>query len=96
VKYPPGISKFLDFGELYAPTMAATDQQWTWGMLHIQGDVKLHILAGGGINPGGSWVFVTGVWEFPIGISKFLAGKPTLDGNDGPHRLAMDMPVSAY
>jgi hypothetical protein len=61
VKYPPGISKFLGFGELYAPTMAATDQLWTWGLLHIQEDVKLHILSGGGAFPWSSWLYGAGL-----------------------------------
>src|SRR6202035_694354 len=62
VKYPPGISKFLSFGELYAPTMAATDQLWTWGLVHIQEDVKLHILSGGGTFPWSSGPFGAGGW----------------------------------
>ena len=48
------------------------------------------------MNPEGSWVFGAGVWVVPIGISKFLAGKPTSEGNGGPHRPAMAMGVGAY
>ena len=80
-KSPTEISKFLGFGEVYGQTVPATDKLWLWGLLHIQEDVKLHILSGGGINPGGSGLFVAGVWKFPMGISKFLAGKPTLGIN---------------
>jgi hypothetical protein len=46
VKYPPGISKFLGFGELYGQTVPDTDQLWPWGFLHIQEDIKLYILLG--------------------------------------------------
>src|SRR6202030_1804319 len=65
VKYPPGISKFLGFGELYAPTMAATDQLWTWGLEHIKEHAKLYILAGGRRFMRGSWQLGAGVWKFP-------------------------------
>jgi hypothetical protein len=64
--------------------------------VHLKEDVKLHILLGGGYNPGGSWPFGAGVWKFPIGISKFLAGKPTSEGNGDPHRHDMAMGVDAY
>ena len=53
--------EILVFGELYAPTMAATDQLWTWGVLHIQEDVKLHILLGGGAFPWSSWLYGAGL-----------------------------------
>src|SRR6202035_5622699 len=92
---PTQISKFLGFGEPYRLTVPGTDQLWLWGFLHIQEDVKLHILLGGGLNPGGSWPFGAGVWKFPMGISKFLAGKPTLEGNDASHRQGRDMGVGA-
>jgi hypothetical protein len=35
-------------------------------------------------------------WEFPIGISKFLAGKPTSEGNQARHRQDRDMRVGEY
>ena len=54
--HPTEISKFLGLGEPYGQTVPATGQLWLWGFLHIEEDVKLHILSGGGINPGGSWV----------------------------------------
>jgi hypothetical protein len=94
--FPTQISKFLGFGEPYGPTVPATDQLRTWGLLHIQEDVKLHILSGGGINPGGSWLLGAGVWKFPMGISKFLAGKSTSEGNGVTHRPAMHKGVGAY
>jgi hypothetical protein len=47
VNSPTGISRFLGLGELYGPTDPGTDQLWPWGFLHIQEDVKLHILSGG-------------------------------------------------
>ena len=65
VNSPTQISRFLGLGEPYRQTVPATDQLWTWGFLHIQEDVKLHILSGGGINPGGSWLFDAGDWKFP-------------------------------
>jgi hypothetical protein len=61
VNSPTQISKFLGFGEPYGQTVPATDQLWPWGFLHIKEDVKLHILSGGGINAGGSWVLGAGV-----------------------------------
>ena len=94
--FPTGISKFLVLGDTYRHTVPGTDQVGTRGLGHIQEDVKLHILLGGGVNPGGSWPFGAGVWKFPMGISKFLAGKPTSEGNGGPHRPAMDMGVGTY
>jgi hypothetical protein len=92
---PTQISKFLGFGDTYGLTVPGTDQLCTRELRHIQEDVKLHILLGGGLNPGGSWPFGAGVWKFPMGISKFLAGKPTLEGNDASHRQGRDMGVGA-
>jgi hypothetical protein len=68
---PTQISKFLGFGDTYGLTVPGTNQLCTRGLGHIQEDVKLHILLGGGVNPGGSWPFGAGVWKFPMGISKF-------------------------
>jgi hypothetical protein len=62
---PTQISRFFGLGEPYTQTVPGTDQLWLWGFQHIKEDVKLYILSGGGINPGGSWIFVAGVWEFP-------------------------------
>jgi hypothetical protein len=42
-----GISRFLGFGELCGPTMPATDQIGTQGLVHIKEHVKLYILSGG-------------------------------------------------
>jgi hypothetical protein len=44
VNSPTQISKFLVLGEPYGHTVPATDQIGTWGLGHIQEDVKLHIL----------------------------------------------------
>ena len=93
--FPTGISKFLGFGDTYGLTDTGTDQLCTRGLEHMQEDIKLHILLGGGVNPGGSWPFGAGVWKFPMGISKFLAGKPTLEENDASHRQDRDMEVGA-
>jgi hypothetical protein len=49
---------------------------------HIKGHVKLYILLGGRFFLRGFGIVGAGVWKFPMGISKFLAGKPTLEGND--------------
>jgi hypothetical protein len=46
-KSPPGISRFLGLGELYVPTVPATGQIGTWGLVHIKEHVQLHILSGG-------------------------------------------------
>ena len=64
--------------------------------MHIKEHAKVYILSGGQRLLRGSWPFGAGVWEFPIGISKFLAGKPTSEGNGDPHRQAMAMGVDAY
>jgi hypothetical protein len=94
--FPTQISRFFGLGEPYRQTVPATDSLWLWGFLHIEEDVKLHILSGGGINPGGSWVFGAGVWIFPTEISKILAGKPTLGTNGSSHSAGMAMGVGAY
>jgi hypothetical protein len=94
--FPTEISKFLGLGELYVPTVPATGQIGTWGFLHIKGYVQLHILSGGVINPGGSWLFVAGVWEFPHRNFEIFVFGGTIAGNGCPHRLAMDMGVLAY
>jgi hypothetical protein len=44
--------------------MPATDQLWTWRLGHIKEHVKLYILLGGGVNPGGFGIVGAGVWEF--------------------------------
>jgi hypothetical protein len=64
--------------------------------VHIKEYVKLYLLLGGRFFLRGSWLFGAGDWEFPIGISKFLAGKPSSEGNGGSQRPAMAMGVSAY
>jgi hypothetical protein len=51
VNSPTQISKFLCLGELYVPTDPGTDQLWPCGFLHVQEDVKVHILSGG-------WLFL--------------------------------------
>jgi hypothetical protein len=76
--------------------MPATDKVETWGLVHLKEDVKLYILLGGRLFLRGFGIVGAGVWEFPIGISKFLAGKPTLEGNDATHRTAMHTGVGAY
>jgi hypothetical protein len=68
---PTQISKFLGFGDTYGLTVPGTDQLCTRELGHIQEDVKVHILLGRGLNPGGSWPLGAGVWKFPMGISKF-------------------------
>jgi hypothetical protein len=42
-----GISRFLGFGEVCGPTMPATEQIGTQGLVHIKEHVKLYILSGG-------------------------------------------------
>ena len=93
---PTRISRFLGFGELCGPTDPSTDQIGTQGLVHIKEHVNLHILLGGGTFPWSSWLVGAGVWEFPTGISKFLAVGGTLAGNGCPHRLAMGIGVGAY
>lgn len=41
--FPTQISKFWGFGDTYGPTVPATDQLWTCGLVHLQEDVKLDI-----------------------------------------------------
>ena len=94
--FPTEISRFLGLGELYGPTDLAIGQLCTRGFLYIKEHVKLHILLGGGTFPWSSWLVGAGVWEFPTGISKFLAVGGTLAGNGCPHRLAMGIGVGAY
>jgi hypothetical protein len=91
-----GISRFWGLGELYRPTDPGTDQLWPWGLEHIKGYVQLHILSSGVINPGGPWLFVAGVWEFPQRNFEIFVFGGTIAGNGCPHRLAMDMGVLAY
>jgi hypothetical protein len=68
----------------------------TWELEHIKEHVKLYILLGGRFFLRGFGIVGAGVWKFLIGISKFLAGKPTSEGNGASHRRAMDMGVGAY
>ena len=73
-----GISRFLGFGELCAPTMPATDQIGTRGLVHIKEHVKLYILSGGQFFLRGSWLLRCRV-KYPPGISKFLVlGEPNV------------------
>src|SRR5256885_6738190 len=53
--------EIFGFGEPYGQTVPATDQLWLWGFLHIQEDVKLHILSGGGAFPWSSWLYGAGL-----------------------------------
>ena len=96
VKYPSGISKFLGFGELYGQTVPGTDQLWPWGLLHIQEDVQLHILSGGGISPGGSWLFVAGVWKFPHTNFEIFGFWGTIWTHGSRYRPDRDMGVGTY
>ena len=64
VNSPTQISKFLGLGEVYTPTVPATDQIGTWGFLQIKEDVKLHILSGRCHYWRSSWAFGAGVWVF--------------------------------
>ena len=93
---PTQISKFLGFGELYGQTVPRTDQLCTRGLVHIQEDIKLYILSGGRFFLRGFGIVGAGVGSLPIGISKFLAGKPTSEGNQARHRQDRDMRVGAY
>ena len=63
--FPTQISRFFGLGEPYVPTDPGTDQIGTWGLGHIQEDIKLHIVLGGGVNPDSSWLLDVGVWDFP-------------------------------
>ena len=92
---PTQISKFFGLGEVYGQTVPDTDQLCTRGLVHIQEDIKLYIVSGGRFFLRGFGIVGAGVWKFPIGISKFLAGKPTLEGNDASHRQGRDMGVGA-
>jgi len=88
--------EILVFGELYAPTMAATDQLWTWGFLHIQEDVKLHILSGGRFFLRGFGIVGAGVWEFSHTNFEIFGFGGTIWTNGASHRPAMDMGVGTY
>jgi hypothetical protein len=93
---PTQISRFLGLGEPYGQTVPGTDQLWPWGLFHIQEDVKLHILSGGGINPGGSWVVGAGVWEIPHTNFEIFGFWGSIWTNGANHRLAMAMGVVPY
>jgi len=81
----PGISKFL---EVYAPTVAATDQLWTWGLEHIQVYVKLYILLGG-------WLFLRRSDRVGAGKCVKISKIWDIPGYGCTHRLAIDMGVVA-
>jgi hypothetical protein len=93
---PTQISKFFGLGEPYGQTDPGTDQLCTRGLGHIKEHVKLHILSGGGINPGGSWPFGAGVWKFPHTNFEIFVFGGTIWTNSCSHRLAMGMGVLEY
>jgi hypothetical protein len=94
--FPTGISKFLVLGDTYRHTVPGTDQVGTRGLGHIQEDVKLHILSGGGINPGGSWLLGAGVWEFSHTNFEIFGFEGTIWTNGASYRPAMAMGVATY
>ena len=93
---PTEISKFLYWGELCRGTDPAIAKLCTWGFLHIQEDVKLHILSGGGINPGGSWLLGAGVWEFSHTNFEIFGFWGTLVTHRSSHRPDRDMGIGTY
>ena len=76
--------------------MPATAKLWTWGFLHIQEDVKLHILSGGGVNPGAFGIVGAGVWEFSHTNFEIFVFGGSIWTNGSSNRPAMDMGVLAY
>jgi hypothetical protein len=76
--------------------MPATDQIGTQGLVHIKEHVKLCILLGGGINPGGSWLLVAGVWKFPHTNFEIFGFWGTLWRHRSRYRPAMHKGVETY
>jgi hypothetical protein len=95
-KSPTQISRFLGFGELYALTMAATDQIGTWGLGHIKEHARLYILLGGRFFLRGFGIVGAGVWEFSHRNFEIFGFGGTICTNSASHRPAMDMGVLAH
>jgi hypothetical protein len=94
--FPTQISKFWGLGEPYATMDPGTDQLCTRGLVHIKEDVKLNILLGGGLNPGGSWLLGAGVWKFPHTNFEIFGSGGSIWTHGSRHRLAMAMGVLVY
>jgi hypothetical protein len=88
----PGISKFL---EVYAPTVAATDQLCTRGLEHIKEHVKLYIRPGGRHFLRGSWASGAGLWEFPHRNFEIFGVGGHICAHGSTHRLDIQTGVGA-
>jgi hypothetical protein len=64
--------------------------------VHIKEDVELHILSGGGVNPGVSWLLGAGVWKFPHTNFEIFGFWGTLVRHRSRHRPDRDMGVGTY
>ena len=96
VKYPPGISKFWGFGELYGQTVPATAQIGTQGLMHIKGHIKLYILSRGQRLVRGSWLLGAGVWKFPHTNFEIFGFGGTICTHSSMYRPAMTIFFPIY